>query len=261
MKKTLMFLALTLLASPAMAQYRSSNTDDAARGSLIDLSVVDRQSSYPLPVYRAQGLQFIEGTPGQAYSVRLTNKTPERLLVVLAVDGINAVSGKTAAYNQTGYVLEPYDQVEVSGWRQSMQSVAQFVFTTPSRSYAARTDRPWQVGVIGAAVFREDRARPVIAPAPSVSNRSSAPAAARSAQAESARGVGTGYGRSEWSQATASSFVRRSSTPAEVVRLDYDDREGLIARGIRLQGYYRPYDRRQPQAFPDGFAQPPSRRW
>ena len=37
------------------------------------------------------------GAPGHRYSVRLTNTSGERLLVVLSVDGVNAISGQTAA--------------------------------------------------------------------------------------------------------------------------------------------------------------------
>lgn len=269
MKRLLAVLLLLGLSLPALSAtpYRPGQ-EEALRGLLVDLSVVDRAAAYPLPIYRAQGLRFIEGTPGQAYSVRMTNRTGERLLVVLAVDGINAISGRTAAYNQTGYVLAPYASVEITGWRQSLQRVAQFVFTRPSDSYAARTDRPWQVGVIGAAVFREDRPEPVYYPsAPSIGQDHSAaegapaPAASKSAQSDTSRSVGTGYGQSEWSQATAASFVRRSSSPDEVLRLDYDDRAGLYRRGVRFFDD-RPYDRpypREPDAFPEGFAPPP--RW
>lgn len=265
MKRFVIFLILCLAATPLFAQERYyAPPGDSLRGHLVEMSVVDRQTGSSLPIYNAQGLRFIEGVPGRPYSIRLVNRSNERLLVVLAVDGINAISGRTASYNQTGYVLAPYGTLEVTGWRRSFQSVAQFVFTRPEASYAGRTDRLWQVGVIGAAIFREDVPRPVYHPAEPMMSESAgapAPAASRSAQADTSRGVGTGYGRGEWSQATSTTFDRRSSAPDEVLRLDYDDRQGLYQRGVRdlypLPGYDRPG--RYPEAFPEGFAPPP--RW
>jgi len=77
------------------------------------------------------------------------------VLVVLSVDGVNAISGETAAVNQTGYVLAPYSSAEITGWRKSTSEAAAFYFTSLADSYAARTDRPDNVGVIGVAVYRE----------------------------------------------------------------------------------------------------------
>ncbi|MBS1173827.1 MAG: hypothetical protein H6R12_2657 [Proteobacteria bacterium] len=52
-------------------------------------------------------------------------------------------------------MLEPYSSAEISGWRKSLEEVAQFYFTSLPDSYAARSDRPENAGVIGVAVFRE----------------------------------------------------------------------------------------------------------
>jgi hypothetical protein len=93
--------------------------------------------------------------PGHRYSVRIENRIGERVLAILSVDGVNAVTGQTASPDQSGYVLDPYQSTEITGWRKSMSEVAQFNFTTLSGSYAARTGRPENVGVIGVAVFRE----------------------------------------------------------------------------------------------------------
>jgi len=83
------------------------------------------------------------------------NRTGSRVLVVLSVDGINAITGETAGIAQSGYVLAPYASAEITGWRKSAAEAAAFYFTSIADSYAARTDRPDNVGVIGAAVFRE----------------------------------------------------------------------------------------------------------
>jgi hypothetical protein len=77
------------------------------------------------------------------------------VMTVLSVDGVNAITGETADPYQSGYVLEAYQSTEVDGWRKNMSEIAQFNFTALSDSYAARTGRPNNVGVIGVAVFRE----------------------------------------------------------------------------------------------------------
>ena len=108
---------------------------------------VDGDRGAWLSPIRHHGRDWIEGAPGHRYTVRLTNTSPARVLVVLSVDGVNAVTGQTAHPSQAGYVLEPWQSTEVNGWRKSLDDVAQFVFTDLPDSYAARTGRPDNVGV------------------------------------------------------------------------------------------------------------------
>jgi hypothetical protein len=96
----------------------------------------------------------------------LNNRTGARVLTVVSIDGVNAVTGQTAAPLQSGYVLGAYEQAEIRGWRKSMSESAEFIFTSVPRSYAARTGRPQNVGVIGLAVFRE--AAPRYQPPPAI---------------------------------------------------------------------------------------------
>jgi len=128
--------------------------------SLADITVLDRNTGERLPVYWHRGERWIAGAPGHRYAVELVNRTGERIMAVVAVDGINAVTGETAAWDQNGYVFAPGQRWEVRGWRKSNERVAAFEFTALPNSYAARTGRPDHVGVIGAALFRE-RPRPV----------------------------------------------------------------------------------------------------
>ena len=55
--------------------------------------------------------------------------------------GLNVLTGETAAQQQSGYVLDAWDGVDVEGWRKSLDEVATFYFTRLSDSYAARTGR------------------------------------------------------------------------------------------------------------------------
>ncbi len=252
---------------------------------LVEVSVVDRDSGEWLRKYPHRGDTWVAGTPGNRYSVRLTNASGERVLVVLSVDGINAVSGQTAHPSQSGYVLDPWESTEIYGWRKSLDDIAQFVFTDLSDSYAARTGRPRNVGVIGVAVFQESRPRyypaypqagpPITrdqqrsdADRPRSEAQSSA-AAPTSAARESAaadgiakQSMGTGHGAREWSPVGQTTFIRASRGPTQVSQLRYDDTHRLVALGVMPRPYDYPGDRGrdEPRAFPDGFvADPPYR--
>ncbi len=122
---------------------------------LASVEVFDRNESRTLETYAREGRRYIVGTPGHEYTVRIRNLTGGRILVVTSVDGVNVISGDTASPGQSGYVLDPYGSVDIAGWRKSLERTAAFYFTDLSDSYAARTGRPDNVGVIGVAVFRE----------------------------------------------------------------------------------------------------------
>jgi hypothetical protein len=265
MIRKLLLLSVVLLAAawrPAVAR------------PLVELSVVDRDSGQALPEYAARGEAWIAGTPGHRYAVRLANHSGERVLVVLSVDGVNAVSGQTADPSQAGYVLGPWETAEIAGWRKSLDDIARFVFTDLPDSYAARTGRPDNVGVIGIAVFRERRIylprHPRYAPPPVANaarersaSKAAAPAA-ESAAADSAyggvarQGIGTGHGEREWAPVGSTSFVRASTRPAQVTQLRYDDYDTLVALGV-LPRPYVGYPAQSPSAFPGGFVPDPPR--
>ena len=264
-RRLMLVLALTSAAACAPLSARD----------LVELDVIDRDSGQWLPEYGHRGQVWIAGVPGHRYSVRLTNTTGQRVLVVLSVDGVNAVSGQTAATSQGGYVLEPWESAEIAGWRKSLDDVAQFLFTDLPDSYAARTGRPDNVGVIGIAVFRERQVRPVHAPPPppiatqsgaareraAGNSAKAAPAAADSAMAESApQRLGTGHGQREWAPVGQTEFVRASSRPQQVTQLRYDDADSLVAIGV-LPRHAAPHARTSPTAFPNGFVADPPRRW
>ncbi|HMT65867.1 MAG TPA: hypothetical protein PKE22_13525, partial [Ottowia sp.] len=145
----------TLLAAPAHAV-----------GRLVDVNLIDRDSGARLPVYRHDGQWWAAGRPGGRYAVELRNTTGARVLGVMSVDGVNVISGETAGWDQSGYVLSSGQRAPITGWRKSDAEVAAFHFTALPLSYAARTGRPDHVGVIGVAVFRERLPVPPPVPAP-----------------------------------------------------------------------------------------------
>jgi hypothetical protein len=177
------------------------------------------------------------------------------VLAVTAVDGVNVISGDTASWEQTGYVFGAGQGYRIAGWRKSDAEIAAFEFTAAPASYAARTGRPANVGVIGVALFRERIAPPVIAGsmAPPAVPRSEAQAAsaARSMDFAARAGLneklGTGHGEREASYVAHTDFERLQSAPNEVIRIRYDSLPNLVALGVIPQPRVWPL----PNPFPD----------
>lgn len=225
-----------------------------AAGHVVDVTIYDRALRTTLPVYCHEGRCYVEGRPGNEYEIRLRSRAGTEVLAVVSVDGVNAVTGETAHWSQTGYVLEPGQVARIRGWRKSTERVAAFHFTQPRHSYAARTGRPDHVGVIGVAVFHPRRPAPAPAPAADpwpdaeapasledatvdaqagASAETQGPSAAMRAQsARRERPLGTGHGRRITSRVTYTEFERASDEPAEIVTIHYETRARLVAMGV-----------------------------
>lgn len=238
----------------------------ASGRDLAIVEVYDRTDGRTLPIYEHDGRLYVAGEPRHQYELRIRNQCAARVLAVTSVDGVNVVTGKTAAEHQSGYVIDPWDLVEIEGWRKSLDDVATFYFTRLENSYAARTGRPENVGVIGVALFRERRS-PRCTPYLDESAAGAAAPSAKAAEPEVARdsltaerraesSLGTGHGHRESSPAQYVDFQRTSSTPDETIVIYYDSRKNLVAQGVLPQ--QRPWlaDRR-PRPFPDGFVPDP----
>ena len=228
-----------------------------AAGRLAEVLVIDRDSGVPLRTYYHRGEYWVAGNPGARYAIEIRNTLHERVLAVTSVDGINVLTGDTARWDQSGYVLHGEEAYEITGWRKSQTEIAAFEFTAVSNSYAARTGRSANVGVIGVAVFRErvpdhvaSIAPGAATPAPPPARESSAESgnrggadvddgSARSAQRADAvvqpaplARLGTGHGARERSYVEFTDFTRANSRPSEIVRIRYDSRDNLLALGI-----------------------------
>ena len=129
----------TVLAAALAAVAIGSAAPALAAPDLVDLEVVDRDSGRCLPTWTHHGRLFVAGEPRARYSLRVTNRTGGRVLVVMSVDGINVITGATASYDQGGYVLDPRQSFDVSGWRKSDSEIAAFSFAPLPQSYAARS--------------------------------------------------------------------------------------------------------------------------
>ena len=147
-----------------------------------------------------------------------------------------------------------------------------FRFAPLPQSYAARTGRPGEVGVIGMAVFRERRVPPPVVEKPRYrrSDRSGAPppmpapppppspmleapgsetSMARAAVPPPAQAVklGTAHGEIEGDAIRIEQFERASARPDSVRLLEYDSLDNLVAAGVIPAGSP---ETRRPQPFP-----------
>jgi len=268
-------LAVSTLSLPA-----------AAVGNIADIVIHDRAQNRTLSVYVHEGRHYVVGHPGNEYEIRLRNRQRTDILAVVSVDGVDVITGDTADWQQSGYVLGAHQGFGVKGWRKSLERTAAFYFTALPDSYAARTGRPDHVGVIGVAVFRK-KPEPVVqysppprlarsaeaeSPYPAAAAEDRSPAgtardaaggAGATARAEapataaqkSAR-LGTGHGRSETSVVTYTEFERATAAPAEIITIYYDSHRNLVAQGvIRVPSLVRPEP--FPSPFPARFAPDP----
>lgn len=228
----------------------AGSCDAIAVGGIAEVSIVDRNSGVELVPHFYRGEYWVAGTPGATYSIAIRNRLGERLLAVASVDGVNVISGATAAWDQSGYVFDPNERYEIAGWRKSDSEVAAFTFTPSPNSYAERTGRPANVGVIGVAFFRERQPQAVYAPAPPpppvpVPSPSDAAASASTREARSlgraeafvspqpaAPKLGTGHGEREFSYVSHTEFSRMQPEPNEVIRIRYDSVNNLVAMGV-----------------------------
>lgn len=287
--------SLTFPAITALAALLALGTLPAhAIGRLADVSIVDRDTGATLPVHYAKGEYWVAGRPGARYAVTVHNRIGERVLAVPSVDGVNVLSGETAAWDQRGYVFSPYERYQITGWRKSSSEVAAFEFSTVANSYASRTGRPAHVGVIGVALFREQPPlpSPSVTPEPYSQRRDgsndgsnlgrlreepAAPAAdsaessgrslsagglAKAAPAPSTPSakLGTAHGQREVSVVSQTTFTRLQDQPNEVISIRYDSRENLVVSGvIREQPARLPTPRAFPQS--DSVSYVPDPKW
>jgi hypothetical protein len=256
------------LAGAALAAALSLSAH--AVGRLADIAIFDRSAGRELPVHWHEGKPYVVGRPGNEYEIRVRNRAGEDLLAVVSVDGVNVVSGETASPRQGGYVLSSRDSTRIAGWRKSLGETAAFYFTSLGDSYAGRTGRPANVGVIGVALFQRRHAPPPMLEAPHEpwgghsrrerhsSDSAAAPSAAprHEAQAESrlkSAPLGTGHGRRESSPVREVEFERRTRDPVEIIAIRYDSYRNLVAQGVLRSASAM----RDPNPFPTRFAPDP----
>ncbi len=238
---------------------------------------------------------YVEGRRGQRYVLRARNPGDRRIEVIPTVDGLDVHSGKDASFEQRGLILPAHTSFDFEGFRLSSSEVATFRFGGVEQSYASQIGKPRNVGVIGVAVFAEASPPPPVHVAPPFESvapppgptpypappgsmppvggarrSDGAPAPAPSARASSSgpapggapgprpapSGLGTTFGERRESKVGSTQFDRATSAPVGVMVLRYEDRDGLRALGIDVDGLQR---RETANPFPgeSQFAKPP----
>jgi hypothetical protein len=176
--------------------------------------------------------RYLEAQRGDNYSIVVHNRLPERVGVVVAVDGRNIISGGKSilAANERMYIVKPYGSVALEGWRTDLQSVNRFYFTDVPDSYAVRTFGDTSaMGLISVAVFRE-KSRQVFRRERQM--KQERPATARGlSQSSLNESAGTGFGDKRYSPVIEIAF-EPEVVAIEKVLLKYEWHEVLCKKGI-----------------------------
>jgi len=89
MKRLMYFAISVVLASICQAQSVAASPD---------VSIIDRTAGLYSTRITIVGEYWVAGRPGGRYAIEIHNRLGERLLAVTSVDGVNIVSGETAAW-------------------------------------------------------------------------------------------------------------------------------------------------------------------
>ena len=209
----------------------------------------------PADEYYHQGQVWIEGREGSNYTIRFTNRSPNRVLAIFSVDGLDVLKGKPAGHLSEGYVVNGNSTLDIPGWKLDNQTAAEFYFSRSDKSYVAKIGgNVSNTGVIGAMVFKEWQP-PVYnnytyAATPTSSGYNpnalrgiSSTMGMNSIQSVNAvsASVGTGFGQATQWNTIPTQFVRENhSMPNAILAVYYDSSKNLQRRGIILKSRYNP---------------------
>jgi hypothetical protein len=260
-----------------------SDFELTADGRLIDVQV-QVEGLGTVPLYTASGRfdrRYFQAFKGRNYSLVLRNNSNRRVGVLMAVDGLNVISGERSSLSnhESMYVLDPYESTVIRGWRTSLDHVRRFVFVDEQRSYAERTgqangdmgwirvlafreQRPfWEVPGKIRSFNREDEPAPygqrdeTDGRSPELQGLDRAPAPTARNYTNEQSNPGTGWGDARRDPVTRTRFIAEA-TPVDHMILRYEYANGLRALGIHIGNRNRTWERERGEL---GFAQPPSR--
>jgi hypothetical protein len=283
------------------------------------LLVEEGSALVPAREYFHRDTTYVEGKRSQRYALRVQNLTGGRVEVVPTVDGLDVQSGKDAAFDLRGLVINGHQSYDFTGFRLSQTDVATFRFGGIEQSYAAQIGKPRNIGVIGLAVFEELAPPPPPPPAyqpppvqggfgapppapgsygppmggapppppafgppapapammpppapggygaplpapgygpPPPPAPGAAPRTSSSPAPAAPKGLGTTFGERREARVSSTTFERATPKPVAVLAVRYEDRDGLRALGIDVDGLAQ---REAANPFPaeTGFAKPP----
>jgi hypothetical protein len=200
------------------------------------------------PEYHHRGTTYVEALRGREYSLRITNPTPHRVAVALAVDGLNTIDAKhTSGWNASKWVLGPYESTVISGWQVNDSTARRFFFTGERQSYGAFLGATENLGVIEAIFYRErvrrsefeKRERMMQEGAPSTRDSAAAAPEARADDDYAATGMGN---RTQHDVERVN--IDLDPRPFSSVRVRYEFRPQLVKLGV-ISKSREPLDRRE----------------
>ena len=281
-------LTAGLLLVPAAAGAQEMRTWEGP-GALVHVSVeVDGQPAPLYPAADGSGRRYLEARRGSSYAIRLDNRTGQRVGVALTVDGLNVISGLRGAPSPSAgtpgrmYILDPWGETVVRGWRTSLSEVRRFTFVDESVSYAARTGQANpRMGWIELSVYRERRPYvrrwlPMEPMSRDQASRSSGDAEggskgpAAAPESAEANGLAKDAARAPRSAYPGTGWGSRDDDPAQVVSFDpepvagetvvlrYEYARALRALGILPRPDYGRDRLRERERGELGFAAPPA---
>src|SRR3954470_6003802 len=128
-----------------------------------DVQVI-REDGDVLPTYALKDRFYVQGNANERYIIRITNPTANRVEAVVSVDGLDVVDGENGDLRKRGYVVPPYGETRIEGFRTSQADVATFRFSAVTDSYAGKKGKARNVGVIAVALFEEQPQPQIIEP-------------------------------------------------------------------------------------------------
>jgi hypothetical protein len=254
--------AALMMAAGAPAYSYDGSTPRGA----VSIEIVSEQGGAFLVVphkeYRTQGThvikQYLEARQGENYGICIRNTTPDRIGVVIAVDGRNIISGEQSDLKNSEpmYIVNSYGYGRYDGWRTASDTVHKFYFTDIPDSYAMRTfGDATAMGVIAVAVYREkERPQPLY----EYRGHEDAPAGPSArGKTESFRdeSAGTGFGDEHYSPTIRVAF-EPEKRPLQKTLIKYEWREVLCRKGIlncRVEARNRLWDEDEYAPYPPGY--------
>jgi len=180
----------------------------------------------PVPTINYAGKTYLPvRRMGTEYEIRVNNHGPRRIAAIISVDGLSVLNVQPASEDHAGYIVGPYGNVVIKGWRRNMDTVAAFSFQERDKTYARLVGHPENLGVIGLVAIEELTLRP----RPLMERRDSAGYSAQRANGH-VGSTGTGYGRDLDSSIYYVPFVRSGNK--RTITMYYDTIEALRRAGV-----------------------------
>jgi len=207
--------------------------------------------------------KYLEARRGENYGIVIRNRTPDRIGVVIAVDGRNIISGKKSNLrnNEGMYLVNAYEQARYDGWRTDQDTVHKFYFTDMTDSYAVTTfGDSTAMGVIAMAVYREEERPKPLCEQKRLQSAPAAPSAENSGKgkwgATKDEAAGTGFGEPHYSPVVKVAFEPELN-PVQKTLVKYEWRSVLCRKGIlncRRESSNRLWDEGEYAPYPPGFS-------